>query len=275
MAMKHLLVHVDSSERSRERLGLAVELATRFGARLAGLFAEGMSIGGSAIGRRSPQNMGRARAEARARFEDITRQAGLATDWWEVEQGELAHVASWAIVCCRYVDLAIFGQHDPGHEGALPVGFVEQVLLESGRPLLVVPYAGHHPRIGRRVLVVWTGSREAARALNDAIPLLGKSEEVTLLSLQQAPGIGPSLPAPSPDVIVHLRTHGIEATYEKVLVDEDGVPVVDTVLNRAADCVADLIVLGGHGHFGFPYVQRSATTRDLLRTMTVPVLLSR
>ncbi len=275
MAMKHLLVHVDSSERSRERLELAVELATRFGARLAGLFAEGTSIGGSAVARRSPQNMARARAAARSLFEAMTLQSGLATDWWEVEQGELAQVVTWTIVCCRYVDLAIFGQHDPGRENSLPAGFVEQVLLESGRPVLVVPYAGHHPRIGRRVIVVWTGSREAARALNDAIPILGKAEAVTLLSLQEAPGPGSSLPAAGPDVIVHLRSHGIEAMYEKILVNGDDVPVVDTVLNRAADCVADLIVLGGHGNSGFPYLQLSATTRDVLRTMTVPVLLSR
>ena len=60
MAMKHLLVHMDSGERTAERLGLAVSLAARFGARLAGLFAESGSSGASAVGRRSPQKMARA-----------------------------------------------------------------------------------------------------------------------------------------------------------------------------------------------------------------------
>lgn len=276
MAMKHLLVHVDSGERSRARLGLAVDLARRFDARLAGLFAEESAIGSSAVGRRSPQNMARARGTARELFEAATREARLDTEWWEVEQGESAQVVGWTIVCCRHVDLAIFGQHDPASGGALSAEAIEQVLMECGRPLLVVPYAGCPPAVGRRVLVVWTGSREAARAVADAVPLLAGAEEVTLVAVQRPPAAGAAArTAPGPNIGEHLRTHGITVRYEKVIVDADDVPVVDTVLNHAAESVADLIVLGGHLPFGFPYVHRSNTTRDILRTMTVPVLLSR
>lgn len=273
MAMKDLLVHLDSSDRTAERLGLAVALANRFGARLTGVFAESASIGSSAVGRRSPQNMSKAVEKGRALFETATREAGLATDWWQIEPGEYADVVGWTVVCCRYVDLAVLGQHDPGRQDApLPADLVEQVVLESGRPALVVPYVGQCRGAGRRVLVAWTGSRESARALNDALPLLAAAEHVTILSLQQPPRSGTSLPTPSPDVVRHLAAHGVKASYRAVFLDD--MAVVDTVLNQAAEDAADLIVVGAHGQSIFPHLRRSTTTRDLLGTMTVPLLMA-
>ena len=273
MSLKHLLVHLDSSERTPERLGLAVTLAQKHGARLTGLFAETGSLGGSTVGLRSPENIARAAGEARAAFEAGAAAAGLTTDWWQVEAGDYGQVVGWTVVCCRYVDLAVFGQHDPEHESPLPADMVDQVLLNSGRPVLVVPYVGRYPDIGKRVLVAWTGSREAARAVNDAIPLMQGADEVTVLSLQQASHGGAAAPVPPVDIVVHLRAHGVAAAYERVIIDELG--AVDNVLNRAAEGSADLTVIGAYGHSGFPFLQRSSTTRDILRMMTTPVLLSR
>ena len=102
--LKHLLVHVDSTDRSMERLRLATKLARRFGARLTGLFAESSHLGGGVVSRRSPQNMEKARVDARAHFDAVTRQAELQTDWWQVEHGEDSEVVGWTVVCCRYVD---------------------------------------------------------------------------------------------------------------------------------------------------------------------------
>jgi nucleotide-binding universal stress UspA family protein len=273
MAIKHLLVHLDSSERTRERLSLAIGMASRHGARLTGLFAESGTLGGSAVGQRSPQNMARALEEARALFQDSAREAGLATDWWQLEQHDYGQLVGWTVVCCRYVDLALFGQHDPEHDAPLPTDMLEQVLVHSGRPMLVVPYVGKYPEVGKRVLVAWTGSRESARALNDAIPLMKSAEQVTVLSLQQPSHDEGKMPVPPVDVIAHLAAHGIAAEYERVIIEDLG--AVDNVLNRAAESSADLTVMGGYHHYGFPLLQRSSTTRDILRTMTTPVLLSR
>ena len=273
MPLKHLLVHMDSGPRAAERLALAVALARRHGARLTGLFAESGSLGASAVGQRDPENVARAMAEARAAFQARAGDAGLETDWWQIEQGDYASVVGWAVVCCRYVDLAVFGQHDPEHDSTLPTDMVEQVLLNSGRPVLVVPFVGRYGEVGRRVLVAWTGSREAARAVNDALPLMVGAEEVTVLALQQPSHGASAIPVPPVDIVVHLAAHGVHARYERVVIDELG--AVDNVLNRAAESSADLTVMGGYGHYGFPFLQRSSTTRDILRTMTTPVLLSR
>jgi nucleotide-binding universal stress UspA family protein len=274
MALKNLLVHLDSTARAGERLRLAIALARRHGARLTGVFAEGTTLGGTLLGRRTPQAMERAADDARAAFEAATRDAGLVAGWKRVEPGESADVVGWLALCCRYFDLCVVGQHDPDHDESLPADLVEQLLAQSGRPVLVVPYAGHFPEAGRTVLVAWTGSREAARAVNDALPLLQTAERVVVLSAQRTSSReGPPLPSPSLDVLEHLRAHGVEATRETTFVED--VAPGDLVLNRAADAGADLVVMGAHGTSGFPLFRRSSAARDALETMTAPFLLSR
>jgi nucleotide-binding universal stress UspA family protein len=271
MTLKHLLVHLDASKRASERLDLAVTLARRFGARLTGLFAESGRTGPGIADKREPETLARDNARARSAFEEKTRAAGLATDWWQVPGVDYSEVVGWTVVCCRYADMAIFGQHeDTG--GRVPGEVIEQVLHESGRPLLVVPSVGHYADVGKRVLVAWTGSRESARALNDALPLLDGAKEVEVLSIQRPSG-GAEGAVPPVDIVAHLAAHGVSARYERLILDE--MKVVDHVLNRASDWAADLTVIGGYTHRGFPYLQRSSTTHDILRSMTTPVLLSR
>jgi len=272
MTFKHLLVHVDSSARSAERLELAVQLALRGGARLAGLFAEGQTLGGSLVGRRSGERMAEAAQEARAAFEARTGAAGLKADWWPLEPGEDAVLLGQLQVCCRYADLALFGQHQPD-QARLPEGAVEQAIFNGGRPVLVLPYAGTFPSVGRKILVGWNGSRESARALNDALPLLAAAESVLLLAFQRAvrhePGGLPPL-----DVVAHLAAHGVRADYQPVFIDPESLDAADAALNHAFDAGCDLIVTGAHAQAGLPGPRASATTRKLLATMTVPVLFS-
>lgn len=269
MGLKHLLVHVDASPRAAERVALAATLARRSGARVTGLFAESTAFGPGIADRRDPAQLAEDEATARRTFE--ARTGGLATDWWSVGGGDWAHVVGWTVVCCRYADLAIFGQH-PDEGGRLPADAIEQALEDAGRPLLVVPSVGTYPDVGRRVLVAWTGSRESARALGDAMPFLVAAKEVSVISIQ-LPGSGETRSVPPVDVVAHLAAHGVAASYERMVIDE--LRVVDHVLNRAADDGADLTVLGAHVHRSFPYLPRSGTTHDILRTMTTPVLLSR
>ena len=269
MGLKHLLVHVDASPRSAERVALAATLARRFGARVTGLFAESSALGPGIAEVRDRDQLAADEARARRIFEEWT--GGLATDWWAIGGGDWAHVVGWTVVCCRYADLAIFGQH-PEQGARLPADAIEQALEDAGRPLLVVPSVGKYPDVGGRVLVAWTGSRESARALGDAMPFLVAAKEVSVLSIQ-LPSSGETRAVPPVDIVAHLAAHGVKASYERMVVDE--LRVVDHVLNRASDDGADLTVLGAHVHRPFPYLPRSGTTQDILRTMTTPVLLSR
>lgn len=271
MSLKDVLVHLDSGPRAAERLALAVALGRRHGARLTGLFAESSSLGRSLVGRRDPAHVVKAAQDAKAFFEARAAEAGIAWRWWQLEAGEYADVVSSTVVCCRHVDLAVFGQ-ERGDDAPVPAGLVEQVIADAGRPVLVVPSVGRYAEVGKRVLVAWTGSRESARALNDALPLLERAESVTVLSLQlpREGAIPGGLPPLS--VVEHLRVHAVEASYERVTLGD--LAVVDQVLNRASDDGADLTVIGAYGMHAGAGLRRGDTTRAILESMTTPVLLS-
>jgi nucleotide-binding universal stress UspA family protein len=270
MTFTDVLVHLDSGARAAERLELSLSLARRHRARLTGLFAESAHLGQSLVGRRAPDAMARAAAEARALFEARAGAAGVLARWWQVEPGEFSAVVGAVVQCCRYVDVAIFGQQR-GDDAPVPDGLVERVIAECGRPVVVVPSAGRYPDVGHRVLVAWTGSREAARAVHDALPLLEQAGEVTVLSLQ-LPNADVGGGLPSLDVTEHLRTHGVPATYERAILGD--LASVDVVLNRAADGGADLTIVGAYGLQAGARLKRGDTTRAILETMTTPVLLS-
>jgi nucleotide-binding universal stress UspA family protein len=269
MAFKDLLVHVDSGARAPERLDLAFAVARRLGGRVTGMFAELDTLGPSLVGRRTREDMDRAAEAGRRALEAAAGRAGTAAAWWRLEPGDARHVEDLATVCCRYVDLAIFGQHDP-KLGLVPEDLVEQVVLGCGRPVLVVPAFGHWADAGDRVVIAWDGSREAARAVHDALPLLRGARAVTLMAFQlPATGAPPALP--DLDVAAHLKAHGVAARYERVIVDDLGVS--DLLLNRCSDEQADLIVMGARARAGLP-PRRAETFHAILGSMTAPVLLS-
>jgi hypothetical protein len=273
MELKDLLVHLDTSRRAPERLALAAALARRFGARLTGLFAELSSLGPSLLGRRSPEDLARAAESARAAFLERSAAAGVESRWWALQPGDWADVVGGVAVCCRYVDLAVLGQHDP-EDARVPEDLVEQVLLGSGRPLLVVPWAGSFPDALRRVVVAWNGTAEAARAVNDALPFLRCAETVSVLAFQRPP-TGERGPLPDLDVAAHLAAHGVAARYERTVVDVGEVDFADALLGRAFDAGADLAVMGGHAVVGVGGLHASPNVRKVLGSLTLPLLVSR
>ena len=275
---KHVVVHVDGGDRSVERLDLAVTLARRWGARLSGLFAEGQTWGTSlARSTRTPrQTYSAAIKVASARFQERVRQAGIESEWWHVADREI-EVAGVAARFCRYADLAILGQPDLV-ESRAPPDLAAQVLLESGRPVLIVPSVGRYPDVGRRVLVAWNGSRESSRALNDAIPMIQDAEEVLVVDLKTTRSVGRKDERHQTSILRHLQSHGIRAERERTLVaegsDRTGIDVLNTVLNRTSDFGADLVVMGARGKHGVPFPRPGRATRRSLESMIAPVLLS-
>jgi nucleotide-binding universal stress UspA family protein len=142
----------------------------------------------------------------------------------------------------------------------------------AGRPILVVPYAGHFARIGQRVVIGWDASREAARAVNDAMPLLAAAEAVTVLTIdpEQSPrGHGE---IPGADIALHLARHGVTAQVERTV--SAGIGIGNTLLSRAADLEADLLVMGAYGHSRVRELLLGGVTRTMLTSMTLPVLMA-
>lgn len=271
MAYKHILVHLDSSPHVEARLDAAVTLAAKHGAFLRGLFAQADRNATSVIARRASDHLAESAAQSESLFNDKVKAAGVTGQWHGLQHGEYNHVIREVIIWSRYADLTVLGQYDRDvTSGAAPEELNEQVVLNSGRPVLVIPYAGSFPAIGRRVAVAWNAEREAARALADALPLLEGADEVTVITvLTQAAGAADPTRV---GISEHLALHGVTAEQTHFTVTDIG--AMDALLARTMDTGADLLVMGAHGHYGFPYLHRGSGTRHVLRTCPVPLLLS-
>jgi nucleotide-binding universal stress UspA family protein len=175
----------------------------------------------------------------------------------------------------RYADIVIVGQRDPSAgEGAYDRTMPDDVILDVGRPVLVIPHGGEFPVIGERVLVAWNASRPATRAVNDALPLLERAKEVIVVAVNPRTGEGERGHGeiPSADICLHLARHGIKAEAQSQYAkDLDVGPVL---LSRAIDEGIDLIVCGAYGHARWREIVLGGVTRHLLEHMTVPVLMS-
>jgi nucleotide-binding universal stress UspA family protein len=274
---KDILVHVDGAKAAERRVEAAAVLAEANEAHLVGLHvasaAEEMPwIEGYAtemVIRYATERAEADRARAREIFERQTAGRAMTREWRET--GGLADRT--VALHGRYADLIVLGQSDPAAApfGASP-GIAEHVPLSAGRPCLILPYAGQWPTLGQRALVAWDGGREAARAVNDALPLLRRAERVTIVTIgERLQGGGPAAPGAAA-LGAHLARHGIAVETRH---DAGGaIAVPDQLLSLAADLSADLLVMGAYGHNRLRDLIMGGVTRAILDHMTLPVLMS-
>jgi len=284
MSFKDLIVIFTDARGAADRLALAAKLAAPQEAHLIGLhlmppitlLAGGIPYTGTereiraleaieADRRAGAQKIGEEIAE---HLRSAAENAGLTHEFRSVEHGD---IEACAALHARHADIAILGQNDPEHPSPAP-DLAETVLLGAGRPVLVIPYAGRFSTVGHSVLVAWNATREAARAVNDAMPIIAKADKVTVLSVNppSADFGGPAWPGA--DISLHLARHGAVAEASSTVSHD--IDVGNAILSRAADFGADLIVMGGYGHSRQREFILGGVTRTLLQHMTVPVLLS-
>jgi nucleotide-binding universal stress UspA family protein len=278
MSYKTIAVHLDTAPRCAVRVALAAHLAGRYGSRLVGIAPTGVPDVIVAMNSAVPDAIEcvalsaadlRENADAAARaFEQQCRRAGVASFEAEVVVDESLDAV---VRRGRCSDLIVVGQTDvtASIEG-LANDFPQQVLLHAGPPVLVVPYTGAFASLGEHVLVGWKETREAARALRDALPLLRDARRVSLVEVGAV-----RTEATSDDSLetasAWLASHSVafDAHREIELAD-----VGDQLLSRASDLGADLIVCGGYGHSRLREWVLGGVTRHLLAHMTVPTMLS-
>lgn len=272
---KSILVHVDASDASQRRLELAATLGSAYDADVTALYAV------ASLGAVYPYIYVVGNAEAVALVRDM-EQANLgaargAFDRVAVGNDRLHWLAPATeplramVDEGRYADLLILGQHDPADppQACLPAGFVESVLVESGRPALVVPYVGIPRTFGKIALVAWKNTRESARALSAALPFLRRCAQVHVASWDEG---GDDAREARRHVERYLGLHGIEVTMHRREARPEGVG--DALLSLAADTSADLVVMGCYGHSRAREWVLGGASRAILQSMTVPVLMA-
>jgi nucleotide-binding universal stress UspA family protein len=284
MAFKDILVHLDQGPRAPVRLNVAAGLARRSGAHLTAVYVIDIPSAEFFYGAAMPLAAGGAeqvveqiRAEAVAAaapmetaFNDALAREGLEGAWRLVEGNLPATVSLHA----RYADLTVLGQANPyePRDGVGTDAVVVSAVMTSGRPVLAVPFAGDFPSLGDHVLVAWNAGREAARAVNDAMPLLRAASAVTVLAVNPRHGINGHGDVPAADIALHLARHGVRAEAAHTVAND--IPEGEALLSYAADIGADLIVAGAYGHSRARELVFGGVTRTLLAEMTAPVFLS-
>lgn len=279
MALKDILVHMDSSPAAPARLDYAIRLAQKHDAHLAVLYVVAIApihqyteadLGPELI-EAHDKFMRESAAQAKAVFDRAVQAAGIAAEWRQAEGA----VPEMVTLHARYADVVVLGQRmkdrlDAGAAPELP----DHVVLDVGRPALVVPAAKAPRGMADRVLVAWNAGRAAARAVNDALPILEAAADVRILVINPESGIAAHGEMPGADIATHLARHNVRGEVVQVNIS-DRSQVADEMLKQVSAFNADFLVMGSYGSFRLRELVFGGVTRRILETMTVPIFLSR
>jgi nucleotide-binding universal stress UspA family protein len=278
LTYRNILVHVDQTKACPKRIDAAINLALQYEAHLTGLYVMAEPSGASFVRGYLPPEIIEAiasRAEdlanrKLARFSAAAERNQVAFET-RIDRGFDVELADILSMHARYADLLVVGQVDPDDAPAgrhLP----DQLVLACGRPVLLIPYIGPATMLGQRVVVAWDASREAARAVSDALPILEKASSVTVMTVNPRERDNGHGEVPGADIAVYLARHGVKVEVQRI--DARDIDVGNLLLSRVADDGADLLVMGAYGHSRLREVVLGGATRTILGEMTVPVLMS-
>ncbi len=277
MTIKDILVHVDDQKSCKKRIAAAIDLATEHDAHLTGIYViPNIDIPGymdaqmpADLIKMQEDRLADAANAAELAFNEAVNVSGLSAEWRCLKGYAPDIIADHG----HYSDLIVIGQHDPNtYAGSGRDQVPDQVVLSSGRPVLIIPYNFAADSIGKNVIVGWDRGQRATRALHDALPVLQKADAVTVLMVNPKSRPGMDNHTPGADVAHHLARHNVAVEADHIASDE--ISICDHLLSRAADVGADLIVTGGYGHARWRELVLGGVTRQLLDTMPIPILMS-
>jgi nucleotide-binding universal stress UspA family protein len=202
------------------------------------------------------------------RFGAATKRAGLSAEPLSLTASFAGAGDQFGRIARRF-DLAIVGQSDPQASSVEDI-IAETTLFESGGPMIMVPYIQKAPLKLDNVMVCWDGSRQAARAIGDAMPLLEKAGRVEIVIITNERGKQDEIEGA--DMGQHLARHGLKVDVHRI--SGGNIDVADALLSHAADAGADFMVMGGYGHSRLREFVLGGVTHSIFRSLTLPALLS-
>lgn len=268
------LEHDVSRDRARQ---FAITVAESFDAHIAGVaFAYAPDFPGYVMLEIPPnvvammvEESKRAAEAAISRFDEAARSRLLSAEHRLVRTIGTGAPSLFAAIARRF-DLSIFLQSSP--DGVASDDMIESALFESGRPVIVVPYIDKNGLKLERVVCCWDGSRAAARAINDALPLLARANQVDLLIIENDKTKNETTEIRGVEMASHLARHDVKVEIE--IIPTPDVDVADAILSHVADESGTLIVMGGYGRAKLREIILGGVTRAMLKSMTVPVFMS-
>lgn len=282
MSYRNILTVVDEVGKPDQTIGAAIKLAEQHQAHLTGLhvaadpimqlYFDGPISQDVLVSLREQAQLSVQRAEAA--FGKILGQSTLSNDF-RSQIAATSVIDEVIAMHARHADLVVLTQSDPSKERTAGNAMPEEVILQGGRPVLVIPYVGIGHDFGHNVLVGWDGSREAARAMNDALPILATADKVTVMSVNPKTSTGGTSGTgelAGADIALHLARHDIKV--EVMHETSHDLSPDQVILSRVAELDIDMLVLGAYGTPRLRERLFGGVTRSLLHEMTVPTLFS-
>lgn len=278
--IKDVLLHIPTERPLRPVIDASISLAKSFGARLDAMATGyirpnlayvtdgGAATAVAAVLEGEQKQATERSAAALAVFEAEARTAGIAYDCRSIQDFP-AEAASTIGAAARLYDLTVVLQPDNNQESFDNIPPIE-VLLQAGGPVLFVPHIFHGTFNARRIGICWDGSRVAARAFRDAKPFLSRAESVVIISINETQ-VAPTEASPQ-KLLRHLARSGPSATLVELTAERS--EVEPFILSLAADENLDMLVMGAYGHSRIREGLLGGVTREMLKTMTVPTLMS-
>lgn len=212
-----------------------------------------------------------ASAKTIAAFNEMATEAGISHSSQSITSTAEGLPTAFARLA-RTGDLLVLGQHNPDDDERISTAIIEAALFGSGRPVLIVPYIGAiSGTTVRHAIVAWDGSATSARAAHDALPVIEKSQEIEIVSVMLGNNMD-QIDEGGRALAESFSRHGLKARYHSI--PSGGNEVANALLSHASDAGADLLVMGGYGHSRVREFILGGATREILSSMTVPVLMS-
>lgn len=276
MAIKDLAVAYNGSSNADAAVAFAIQMCRKYQATLTGLYAstpvrfEGqverwISDDVMETLRRAEREVGKS-IEAKFRDRVAAAKHNGPVDWVSQEGQPNTFLARTS----RYYDLLLLGQFSEPNDVNRPVR-AEDLVLSSGTPMIIVPTGYKVRPFQEYAVVAWDGSRPAARALTDAMQILETKKRLDVVTVGSGNGHPPSAET-APDIITHLKRHGIDARRILLTASREGIG--PTILEYCAKNDPDVLVVGAYSHARLRQDLFGGVTRHILHNMTIPILMA-
>lgn len=257
-SFRDILVYLSAGDNARARLEAAIALAQQHNARLIGVDVNHPAVFNTD---RAPTA-----ASLEESFTERLREAGIPGVFHAARE----HTRHWRAIYAHYADIVIAPTASEADARVVLPGVPEDIMLNAGVPVMVIPDLWKTQPIGRRVVVSWNASREATRAVHDALPILTRADHVVIFAFDPRQAV---LKEETDRLIDHLAAHGVTA-QSFTWPDSGEIDAVDALFSCLSEESADLIIAGGYSHSRLMERLLGGVTRTLMRTLTVPVVAS-
>ena len=273
--IRDIVVNLNVGGKANPASDFAISVAAAFNAHLTGIaFLYDPVVPVSSVGLLpaevivTQQDYQAAVRAARERFAAASESAGVTAEPLTLSASVVGVGDQFGKIARRF-DLAVVDQAE-SETNAVQGVIVEAALFDSGRPVICVPFIQKEPLKLDRVMVCWDGSRAAARAIGDAMPLLQRARRVEVVIVTKERGKQDQIEGA--DMGAHLARHGLNVEVKQIPLGN--IDVAAMLLSHAADAGIDFIVMGGYGHSRLREFVLGGVTRTILRSMTAAVLMS-